>query len=152
MTKSQNRSVKINSGSIVPTDTVRFIRPIDEDERARIVERYGEDAAGFNISIQFADKSTKLAVQTLDDVRDQGIALVNIGANRHVVAANIRQADPFTKDDAEKLSSELGYTLNQTFRSRVETLAGTLLSSATPDQLMQRRSKALNGASAKPTR
>ncbi|MEO0731142.1 MAG: hypothetical protein AAFY64_12230, partial [Pseudomonadota bacterium] len=103
------KSIKINSGSLVPADTIRFIRPIDDTERARLVERYGEDASGFNVSIQFADKSSKLATQTLDEVRAQGIGLVNIGADRHVVADNIRQADPFTAEDAKKLTEGKGY-------------------------------------------
>jgi hypothetical protein len=145
-----SKSIKINSGSIIPTDTIRFVRPIDDNERARLVERYGEEASGFNLSIQFADKSTKLARETLDQVREQGIALVNIGANRHVVAANIKEARPFTKDEADKLANDKGYTLNQTFRARVETTAGTLLSSATPQQIMDRRAKALEVASAAP--
>ena len=136
-------SLTINAGSVVPVDTIRFIRPIDAEERTRLVERYGKDAADFNIAIQFADKSTKLAKQSLDDVRGQGIGLVNVGADRHVVAANIKRADPFTKDDAAKLVGERGYTLSQTFRSRVETTAGTVLSSATPAQIMERRSKAI---------
>ena len=136
-------SLTINAGSVVPVDTIRFIRPIGAEERTRLVERYGEDAADFNISLYFADKSTKLAKQSLDDVRGQGIGLVNVGADRHVVAANIKRADPFTKDDAAKLVGERGYTLSQTFRSRVETTADTVLSSATPAQIMERRSKAI---------
>ena len=138
-------TLKINSGTVVPADTIRFIRPIDDEERTRLVHRYGEDAADFKISIQFADKSTKLAHESIDDVRGQGIGLVNIGADRHVVAANIKSADPFSKDEAARLSGDRGYTLNQTFRSRVETTAGTLLSSATPEQVMDRRAKALDG-------
>lgn len=35
------------------------------------------------------------------------------------------------------------YTLRQTFRAKVETRAGTVLSSATPQQVMDRRAKAL---------
>jgi len=136
-------TLKINSGTIIPADNIRFVRPIGDEERTRLVERYGEDAAGFNVSIQFADKSSKLATQTLDEVREQGIGLVNIGADRHVIAANIKSADPFTADDAKKLTEGKGYQMNQTFRSRVDTTAGTLLSSATPDQVMQRRAKAL---------
>ncbi len=137
------KTLTINSGSLVPTDTIRFIRPIDDEERARIVERYGAEATGFKISIQFADKTTRLAVESLDDVRGQGIALVNIGGDRHVVAGNIKEASPFTKADADKLAADKGYTLTQTFRSRVETTAGALLSSATPAQVMDRREKAL---------
>ena len=143
------KSIKINSDSIIPADTVRFIRPVGDEERQRIIERYGEEAAGFNISIQFADKSTKLATQSLDDVREQGVALVNVGAERFVPALNIRAASPFTKDDAAKLTDAKGYTMSQTFRSRVETSAGVILSSATPDQVIDRRAKALEAGGPK---
>lgn len=143
-----SNSIKINSGSMVPTDTIRFIKPIDNEERERIAERYDIDGGNYHVSIQFADKSTKLATETLDDIRAQGIALINIGADRHVLALNIKSADPFTKDDARKLSDDRGYSLSQTFRSRIDTTAGTLLSSATPAQVMDRRAKAIEGASA----
>ena len=142
------KSIKINSGNLIPADTIRFIRPIDDEERARLVERYGADASGFNVSIQFADRSSKLATQTLDELRAQGIGLVNIGANRHVVAENIKQAAPFNAEDAKKLTEGKGYQITQTFRSRVDTTAGPLLSSATPEQVMQRRAKALAGPTA----
>src|SRR5690606_22590426 len=112
------KSLTINSGSVVPVDTIRSIRAIGPEERAGLVDRYGDAAADCNISIQFADRSTKLAKQSLDDVRGQGIGLVNIGVDRHVIAANIKRADPFTREDAAKLASERGYTLSQTFRSR----------------------------------
>jgi len=140
------KSITINSGSILPTDIIRFIKPIDEDERERLVERYGDDAANFNIALQFADKTTKLAVQTLDQVREQGVGLVNIGGDRHVVADNIKQTSPFTKEQADKLTDDRGYTLNQKFRSRVDTTAGTLLSTATPAQIMERRGKVIDTA------
>lgn len=143
--------IEINSGSMVPTDTIRFIKPIDDEERARIAERYGVDGRNFNVSIQFADKSTKLAAETIDEIRGQGVSLVNIGGDRHVVAQNIKSASPFSKDDARKLSEDRGYTLAQTFRSRIDTTAGTLLSSATPTQVLDRRAKAIeNGSAAGP--
>ncbi len=146
-----SKPIKINSGSLVPADTIRFIKAIDDEERTRIAERYGVDGAKYNVSIQFGDKTTKLAAETLDEIRAQGVALINIGADRHVVAQNIKSADPFSKDDAKKLSEDRGYSLGQTFRSRINTTAGTLLSSATPEQVMDRRAKAIeNGSSGAP--
>ncbi len=143
------KTLKINKSTSIPTDTIRFIRPVGDEERARIEERYGKDASDFNVSIQFADKSSKLAVQTLDEIRQQGVALVNIGADRHVVAANIKSAEPFGKQDAAK-AKENGYELSQTFRSRVETTAGAVLSSATPAQVLERRAKAMDAAAPQP--
>lgn len=144
------KSIMINSTTVIPADNIRFIKTIDDDERARIAERYGVDGGNYNISIQFADKSTKLATETLDEVRDQGVGLVNVGGDRHIIAANIKAAEAFSKKDAEALGEKGGYTINQTFRSRVETTAGTLLSSATPAQIMDRRAKAMDRAGAAP--
>ena len=87
-----------------------------------------------------AERRAKLAA-----LRTQGIALVNMGSERYVPAANITGAEAFTKDDAERLKGE-DYTLSQTFRAKVETKAGTILSSATPAQVMNRRAKAIEAA------
>ena len=145
-----NNIIKINSGTVVPVDTIRFIRLVSEEERSRIADRYGINGAGFQVAIQFADRTTKLARETLDEIRSQGVALVNIGADRHVVAANIKRASPFSKDEASKLSATRGFTLGQTFRSKVELTAGTVLSSATPVQIMERRAKAMEANSSVP--
>lgn len=138
--------IQINNNTTLPIDTIRFIRTIDKDERERIIERYGVDAADFKISIQFADKSTKLALETIDQLRRQGVGLVDIGGGRHVVVANIKSARPFTNKDAGKIG-ERGYSVSQDFKSRVETTAGAVLSSATPTQIMERRARARGSGS-----
>jgi hypothetical protein len=79
----------------------------------------------------------------MDAFRDQGVGLVNLGNDRYTPAINITAAEAFSKDDAERLKGE-DYTLSQTFRAKVETRAGTVLSSATPAQVMDRRAKALD--------
>ncbi len=152
-----SKTLKINNGTVVPVHNIRTIRPITDDERAKMAEKYGKpvaDFAGKKITIQFGDKSSKTADITLDQVREQGVALVNTGADRFVPAANIKSADVFSKDDAAKLKADGDYTLTQTFRSRVETTAGTLLSSATAQQIIERAAKALEttgqGNGAKP--
>jgi hypothetical protein len=138
--------IQINKTTTIPTDTIRFIRPIGDEERTRIAERYGADAGEFNVSIQFGDKTTKLALETVEQLREQGVSLVDIGGDRHVVAANIKSAKPFTAKDAAKIE-ERGYNLSQDFKSRVETTAGAVLSSATPTQIMDRRARAKEGGS-----
>lgn len=136
-----SKTLKINGGTVVPVSNVRRIKAIDDAERAKVAERYDIEADAFNIQIEFADKSTKLARETLDQVRAQGIGLVNIGGDRFVPADNIKSADLLSKEDIAKMT-EKGLTLSQTFRSRVETTAGTLLSSATPAQVIERAEKA----------
>jgi len=138
---------------IVPLDTVRLIKPMSDDDKERTKDALKEkrgidiDAARVNIRIEFGDKSSKLARENLEALREQGIALVNLGSERYVPAANIKGAEAFSKEDAERLKEE-EYTLKQTFRSKVETRAGTVLSSATPVQIMDRRAKAMEAVPA----
>ncbi len=140
-----SNTLKVGS-AVLPVRNIRSIKPISDEERQRMADKYGKPVAEFagkQISIQFADRSLRTAEITLDDVRAQGVAIVNVGAERFVPAANIKEATPFTKADAEKLKESGEFTLQQTFRSRVETTAGTLLSSATPQQIIERAAKAL---------
>lgn len=133
---------------VVPLDTVRLIRPMSDEDKMRAKDSLKEkkgidiDAARVNIRIEFGDKTSKLAQETMEVLREQGIPLVNLGSDRYAPAANITSAEAFTKDDAERLKGE-DYTLKQTFRSKVDTKAGTVLSSATPVQIMDRRAKAM---------
>jgi len=132
----------------VPLDTVRLVKPMTAEDKARAKDKLKEksgielDADRVSVRIEFADKSSKLAREGLDAIREQGVALVNLGSDRYAPAVNITAAETFTKDDAERLKNA-DYALNQTFRSKVETRAGTILSSATPAQVMERRARAL---------
>lgn len=144
----------------VPLDTIRLIRPMTDEDKERTKESMKEkrgidiDAARVNIRIEFGDKTSKLAQESLDAIKEQGVALVNLGSDRYVPATNITGAEAFTKEDADRLKGD-DYTLKQTFRSKVETRAGTVLSSATPVQIMDRRAKAMeipaNSNNKKPT-
>ncbi|MEO1555861.1 MAG: hypothetical protein AAFS01_05485 [Pseudomonadota bacterium] len=134
---------------VVPYDQIKFFKPLSDEDRARIAEKYGTDTSDRQIQATFADGSQKTFTTSLDDIKGQGVGLVNLGSDRHVIAASITSAEPFTKADAEA-AAEKGYTIGQTFRSRV-TLSGgrQVLSSAHPSQVMDRRERALGlGANA----
>jgi hypothetical protein len=138
---------------VVPLDTVRLVRPMSDEDKERAKESLKEkrgidiDTARLNVRIEFGDRSSKLAQESLDALREQGIALVNLGSDRYVPAANITGAEAFTKEDADRLKGE-DYTLKQTFRAKVETRAGPVLSSATPVQIMDRRARAMEAVPA----
>jgi hypothetical protein len=141
-----SKTLKLKSGKAFPVDTIRKIAPITDAEREAMAGRYGKplaDFAGKLISIEFADKTKVTGDISLDEVRGQGIGIVNIGGDRYVPAANIKAAEPFTREDADKIKAAGKMTLTQTFRSRVETTAGNLLSQATPAQVLDRRAKAI---------
>ena len=135
-------TLKVNGTKVIPVDTIRRIKPLTDDDRAKVADKLQIDASRFVARIEFADKTSLLIENTIDDLKGQGVGLVNVGADRFVPALNIKSAEAFTKADADKLG-EKGFTLSKTFRSRVETVAGQVLSLATADQIMQRRAKAL---------
>lgn len=142
-----SKTLKLKNGKSFPVDNIRKIEPISDDERAAMAKRYDKPVADFAsklISIEFADKTKVTGDLSLDEVRGQGIPVVNIGGERYVPATNIKAAEPFTREDADKLKGKV--TLTQTFRSRVETTAGSLLSQATPAQVLDRRARALDTA------
>ena len=141
-------TLKVNGTKVIPVDTIRRIKPLTDDDRAKVADKLQIDASRFVARIEFADKTSLLIENTIDDLKGQGVGLVNVGADRFVPALNIKSAEAFTKADADKLG-EKGFTLSKTFRSRVETVAGQVLSLATADQIMQRRAKALEGPGAK---
>ena len=136
-------TLRINGSRVIPVDTIRFIKPLTDEDRSKAGGKLDIAASKFNVRIEFADKSSKLAVETLDQLRGQAIGLVDIGGERHVPAINIKAADDWSKEDAAKLKDSGDYTVSQNFRSRVETSAGTILSTSTPEQVMERRSRAM---------
>ncbi len=144
-----SNSLQINTSTIVPVPTIRTIRPITDDERARMSEKYGkpvEDFADKRTTIQFNDKSSKTTDLSLDQVREQGVALVDIGGQRFVPAANIKSAEDFTADDAAKLKDSGRVTLTQEFKSRVITTGGSLLSTVAKEQIIDASTRALLSA------
>lgn len=143
-----SKTLKINGTTVVPVSNIRRIRPLTDEDRTKIADRLdrAQNLERFQLQIEFADKSNKLAAETLDDIRAQGVPLVNLGGERYVPAHNIKFAEAFSSEDAERVGQD--YSLSQTFRSRVETTAGTLLSQATPQQVIERREKAVETAAA----
>lgn len=133
----------------VPIDTVRMVRPLTDEDKTKARDSLKEkrgidiDTDRLSVRIEFADRSSKLARETVDALQKQGVGFVNVGSDRFVPAVNITAAEAFTKEDAERLKGE-DYQISQTFRAKVETRAGTVLSSATPAQVMDRRAKALD--------
>lgn len=138
-----SKTLKLNGGTLAPLDTIRLVKPLTDEDRATAAEKLGIDTARFQARVEFRDKTSKLVSETIDDLKGQGVGFVNVGGDRFVPAANIKTAEPFTKADADALTAK-GFTLSVTFRSRVETVAGQVLSQATAEQVMQRREKAID--------
>ena len=137
--------LKINGNTVLPLDGVKYVSSMSEAEQKQLSENLKIDGSKFNTRITLANGSSQLARESIDDM-NASIGLVNVGNERFVPASNIVLAKSFTKDQADKLTDK-GYKLGSTFRSSIETIAGIVLSSAHPGQVMERRAKALAFAS-----
>lgn len=135
-------TLKLSNGNVIALADIKLIQPMSEEDQTQLSERLQVDGAQFNSRITLANKSTQLARETIDELKAQGVGLVNLGHDRFVPAANIMVAKPFSKEQAGALS-EKGYKLGHTFRATVETTAGIVLSTGHPQQVMDRKVKAL---------
>ena len=115
---------------------------MSEDDQAQLSERLDVDRSQFNTRITLAIKSTQLARESIDNLKKQGIGLVNLGHDRFVPAANIMVAKPFSKEQAGVLADK-GYKLGHTLRATVETTVGIVLSTGHPQQVMDRKVKGI---------
>lgn len=137
-------TIKVNGTTYIPTDTIKHVTPLSAEDQQRIGERYNIDATKFNTQMSVAtQKESMLISETVEELSKLGLALVTLRAGRLVPAEHIISASDFKREDKQNLESK-GLTLNQTFRSQVETTTGTQLSTAYPKQVMERRVKALN--------
>lgn len=73
---------------LVPLDTIRLIRPMTNEDKERAKDSLKEkrgidiDATRVNVRIEFGDKTSRLAQESLDAIKEQGVALVNLGSDR----------------------------------------------------------------------
>jgi hypothetical protein len=101
----------------------------------------GIDASNFHTRIILATGHEKRAREAIEDFARQ-VPLVEMGAGRWVVAKNIIGVAPIPEKRTNELR-ESGNGLNHDFKSAVETIAGTVWSTATPEEVMRRQSAAL---------
>lgn len=136
-----SNTLKLSTGMIIPADHIKRLRPLTDDDRTKMGDKLDIDASTFKTRIEMKDGSSKMARETVEEL-GKLLPLVNVGHDRFVPALNITAAEPFKAEDKAKAEGK-GIKLTNTFRSRVETVAGVVLSAATAEQVMQRREKAL---------
>ena len=142
-------AIKINGDTYIPTENIKFVRPLTADDQARISAYYGTDKRPFDgtqfntqINVTNSDKPI-LTRETADELSTMGLALVNLGNGKLVPANNIISTRKLDKAGCDALKDK-GYNLEGIFRSSVDTTGGLMLSKGTPEQILQRREKALS--------
>lgn len=137
-----SNTLKLSNGNVIVVSDIKMIQPLTEADQAGLSERLEVDGSQFHARITLGNKSTQLARETVDQLKAQGIALVDIGQDRFVPAANIMVAKPFSENQAKSLADK-GYKLGQEFKSTIETTAGIVLSTGQPQHVMDRKVRAL---------
>lgn len=136
-----SNSIKYNDSKQIATDMVRRLDRMSDQDRERMATNLGIDASGFQTRIILATGKEKRARNPVEDFAKQ-VGLVELAPERWVIARNIIGAEPISKERADQLR-ENGGQLNHDFQSAVETIAGTVWSTATVDEVMARKASAL---------
>ncbi len=134
-------SIKYNDQKHLATDMIRRFDLMTDKERTRMSENLGIDASNFQTRIVLATGKDKKARDSIDEFARQ-VPLVEMAPGRWVIAKNIVGVETLPKKRTQQME-ENGNALNHEFKSAVETLAGIVWSTATPEEVFQRKATAL---------
>lgn len=150
--------ITVNGGLRIPLDLIRSIRAIDADEQARISAAYKDiDGSQFHTKIEYDRDAVKDAAamrlpsvvrETTEAIRSQ-VPMVNVGSMIFVQAYALTARELTDEDRAWIAARQENFGDDRqktTYRSKVTTPGGTVWSTGTPDQIMDRRSKSLAAA------
>ncbi len=125
-------------------EDITTLKPISDEERASMSERYGRDMswAQTKVFLRGEDKPV-LVRETTDQIVAAGLALVTLRKGEVFIAANVHDIRPVTGEEHSRLSSS-GNGLNATFRAEVHFVSGQKRwSTVPPAQLGTRIDRAL---------
>lgn len=142
-------TIRLNGKALVDLGSIKLIKALDDEERARIEQQYGTadkpfDASGFTAKVEYTravgnPREAGLPVlirDSLDDLRLQA-PFINAGYARFVPAENIVGAGPLEDKDRTDVTSD------KVWRSKIATKGGPVWSAGTDEQVMDRKAKAI---------
>lgn len=129
----------INDGDLMPLDTIKRIRIVTDEDRQSLA-KLGDHVKPerFETYIEPTRGKRTYATQTIDEIARQGVTLVQIDERAFIPATNIVKARNLSETDRKKFKERTGRTLKETFQAQVETKAGTVLSTATAEEVIGR--------------
>lgn len=130
-------SIEYNNGKHLSIDMVRRLDRMSDEDRKQMGENLKLDASEFQTRILLSGGREKKARESVEDIAQQ-VAVVDVGLDRWVIAENIIEAVPFTKEQAAKAKAN-GSQFNHHFCTAVDTVAGRVLSTETPAEIYRRR-------------
>ena len=134
--------IKINGGEHVHLSDVKRLRTISDSDRTSLASLGDHvDADRFNTRIDHANNSTSYAPETVADIAEQGVALVQVDKEAFVPKDNINRTRDLTEQDRQDFEQKTGRVLRSDFKSQIETRAGRVLATVDSGTVMRRMSQ-----------
>lgn len=141
--------ISINSGELVPLETVKRISTITESERESLASLGPHvDPYKFNTRIETADGQKSYAPETVQDISRQGVGLVQLDEGSYVPSENVVKAKNLSATDRARFQKNTGREMAEKFISQVETKAGTVLATISAEKVLEQRGIAASRMSA----
>lgn len=132
--------ISINSGELVPLETVKRVSTITESERESLAALGPNvDPYKFNMRIETADGQKSYAPETVQDISHQGVGLVQLDEGSYVPSENVVKAKNLSTADRARFKQNTGREMPEKFLSQVETKAGTVLAAISAEKVLEQR-------------
>jgi hypothetical protein len=140
--------VEVLPGRFVPMAAVRLVRPVTDEQRAKMREAYPDQAdaiaakeSRFEYAVPDADGDpvTKHYPASIKSMREARVNLINIGGERYLFAANITDPEKIRKlgeDELTKLRE--AYSLADNQGVQIPTIHGPLIGTVPAHSIRQR--------------
>lgn len=128
----------INDGQHVRTDNVTRIRALTDDDRAAVNE-LGDNVNGnkYNTRIETGHGGQTLAEETIDQIAEKGVGLIQIDEGSFVPAQNIVKSRNLTDQDRQNFKERTGREMREDLKSEVFTRGGKVLSTNDAAEVMR---------------
>jgi len=128
----------INDGEFVPIERVKRIREVSAEDRASLAKLGNHvDADRFNVRLDYADGGKSYAPESVDDIAKQ-VAIVQLDEDTFAPLQNIKKVKALNEQDRVRFEDRTGNPMREDFKSRIETSAGNMLSTADGETIMRR--------------
>lgn len=130
--------IQINERDLIPVATIRRLREVTDADRESL-QKLGPqvDASRFRTRIDLADGAKRYAPESLAEIEDQGVPLIETGMGGFVIAANVVSASNLTLADRKDFEGRTGRSLSEQYRAQVDTRAGMVLSTVSAEVIMR---------------
>lgn len=134
--------MKLNDGELVPLHTIRRVSIATEKDIYSLQKLNDQmDFTKFNCKVDISKKGEFYATQTVADFKKQGINFVQVSDRSYVPTDNIISARDLNTKDRESFHKNTTRALPDSFKSKLDTTAGTVLADVSAREVLGRMTK-----------